>query len=372
VFEPGGQLGPYGQPGPGGRGRQRQIEKMMLGWGGRKKDDPYENLTGALPMDTGNKLYDEYAKRYNEALLANEERYQDILGGYGEREGLVDKQFAGQRRMIEEAARGKQSAIQQQMIGSGLAQTTAGLAPKAIADRERQFALNDLANAQAMAQAQLQADTLQFKERRTDQYPDFNQMLALAQGVGQSGLGPYGRGGGGGGGSRYKNPGGKLKIRQQNFASTPEGLRAAHREQMARQASLVRNQPGSQHNPYTWERDPHTGAIRGGSRGSRPQDVPTREEAALAVGNLSQSYFGGPGGLFMGQRPGKRIGPRQQQMNPMMEMMKWMMENQNRKRNRGGGGGGGGGLNAPAAGLPPGVDPRLWGANPPLVGVRHN
>jgi len=284
-------------------------------------------------MDTGNKLYDEYAKRYNEALLANEERYQDILGGYGEREGLVDKQFAGQRRLIEEAARGKQSAIQQQMIGSGLAQTTAGLAPQAIAGREEQFALNDLANAQAMAQAQLQADTLQFKERRTDQYPDFNQMLALAQGVGQSGLSPYGK-------KRKK----KKQIRK---SLTPDDYRAIHRANMDRMAAAVRNQPGSQHNPYTWERDPHTGAILGGSRGSRPQDVPTRQEAAQAVGNLSQSYFGGPGGLFMGQRPGPRIGPRQQQMNPMMMMMMQMMQNQNRNR------GGGGGLNAPAPALPP-------------------
>jgi len=255
-----------------------------------KKDTGYKRR-----KRTGNPLVDEYQRAWDDARIENERRYEDILQGYKGRYRRGMEAMEGSEQLVKDRYGRELGQMQQDMMSRGMSGMTSKQTATGIANRAQQLGIQDIRRDRAELDARLSEDVLGFKKDRTDAYPDFGNMAALAQGLGEYGGGGYG---GRGGGSRYKNPGGKLKIRRENFANTPEGLRASHRANMARQASLVRNQPGSQHNPLTWERDSHTGAILGGSRGSRPQDVPTRQEAAKAVGRVGQfQQVGGGYGL---------------------------------------------------------------------------
>jgi len=294
----GGSLGIGGQPGPGIGGQPGPGIDQMTGGGmednmpfwfrakaarerREKKDTGYKRR-----KRTGNPLVDEYQRAWDDARIENERRYKDILQGYKGRYRRGMEAMEGSEQLVKDRYGRELGQMQQDMMSRGLSGMTSKQTATGIANRAQQLGIQDIRRDRAELDARLSKDVLGFEERRKDAYPDFGNMAALAQGLGEYGGGGYG---GRGGGSRYKNPGGKLKIRQQNFASTPEGLRASHRANMARQAGQVRNQPGSWHNPLTWERDSGTGAILGGSRGSRPQDVPTREEAAQAVGWLGES-----------------------------------------------------------------------------------
>jgi hypothetical protein len=137
----------------------------------------------------------QYTDKYNQAQYANLARYQDIKAGY---EGLLagaDRSFAGQGNRINEAYNNRGGAIHQDMINRGMTGSTAQYAPKMLSEREKEFAMNDLMAKQNQYSTNVGTDLLRFMERRNEQYPDLNQMMALGQAQGQYGSGGGGRSG---------------------------------------------------------------------------------------------------------------------------------------------------------------------------------
>ncbi len=187
----------------------------------------------------------DYQRAYEEAKAANEERYQNILTGYQDRSnqyqegaaGLRDDVLGGydaryQRNMNALQGQGQQEAIdiqrrygelgaanQQDMVNRGLTGTTIMPTMRQGIAREQEGALSrlnerlinqrigmdsqlsgDALSAQERlgqsiltGAAGVQGDTLGFAERRTDAYPDMNQLIQLAQMYGAGG-GSYGGG----------------------------------------------------------------------------------------------------------------------------------------------------------------------------------
>jgi len=144
----------------------------------------------------------EYQRAMDEAKAANEQRYQDILGGYEKRysgamgllEGLGTQQRADlNQQFTEQGAQQKSYLAARGLSGTTLVPTMQqGLLSQ---QQDAMTRLNEALKRERLGyQTGLSADTLQFKERRTDEYPDLNQMIQLSQMQGQSG------GGGGGGG----------------------------------------------------------------------------------------------------------------------------------------------------------------------------
>lgn len=185
----------------------------------------------------------QYQAAYNEAKLANEQRYNDILQGYINREqqltgnqagqmgdvldgyenryqrGMENLQGLGDQEKADTSQRYKNLASQntQDMVSRGLTGTTimptmrqgiareesdalsrvnerlqrerlnydASLSGDALSAQERQY------GQQQSTYGNASSDTLGFMERRSDTYPDFNQLAALGQ--------AYGAGGGSGG-----------------------------------------------------------------------------------------------------------------------------------------------------------------------------
>lgn len=154
-----------------------------------------------------------WQQAYDQAKQANEARYQDILGGYQQRyqrgmdmlSGLGQQQARDINELYDQQA-GQQS---QDLIGRGLGNSTVMQTMQTGNNRERNAdlqRLNDSVRQQAMqTDSGLSGDELQFMERRNDQYPDYNLMASLAQGMGAAGYGAGGGFGGGGGGG-YLSP----------------------------------------------------------------------------------------------------------------------------------------------------------------------
>ena len=187
----------------------------------------------------GGSLPQSYLDAYNSAKAANEQRYKDILTGYQTRYNQFNQGAAGlrddvlngyearyQRGLSNLEGLGTQekndilrqygelgAANQQDMTTRGLTGTTIMPTMRQGIMREQQAALsrvNERLQNQRLAvdsglsgdalsaqerlglgilngSAGLAGDTLQFAERRTDSYPDYNQLAALAQGYGAAG-----------------------------------------------------------------------------------------------------------------------------------------------------------------------------------------
>ena len=187
----------------------------------------------------------DYQRAYEEAKAANEERYKNILTGYQDRSnqyqegaaGLRDDVLGGydaryQRNMNALQGQGQQEAIdiqrrygelgaanQQDMVNRGLTGTTIMPTMRQGIAREQEGALSrlnerlinqrlgldsqlsgDALSAQErlgqsilQGAAGVQGDKLGFAERRTDAYPDMNQLINLAAMYGAAG-GMYGGG----------------------------------------------------------------------------------------------------------------------------------------------------------------------------------
>lgn len=216
---------------------------LRPGWG-------YNQYTGMIEQTGGGGQYgtlgggngslpQSYLDAYNAAKAANEKRYQDILTGYQTRYNQFNQGAAGlrddvlngyesryQRGMANLEGLGTQekndilrqygelgAANQQDMTTRGLTGTTIMPTMRQGIMREQQAALsrvNERLQNQRLAvdsglsgdalsaqerlglgilngSAGLAGDTLQFAERRTDSYPDYNQLAALAQGYGAAG-----------------------------------------------------------------------------------------------------------------------------------------------------------------------------------------
>ena len=152
---------------------QKQQEMAREQWEWQKKQ--YERQWGAAQTGatglTG--LIGQYNKAYGEAKTANEQRYQQMLN--------IANQTTQQRAADIRSTYGQQGAdIMQQLARQGMAGTTIAPTMQMGVGREREAALNRLAD-------EMQGTKLGIMERRTDEYPKSDIIIALAQALGQSG-----------------------------------------------------------------------------------------------------------------------------------------------------------------------------------------
>ena len=142
-----------------------------------------------------------YQGAYDEAKIANEQRYGDILKGYGERlKGLyTDLEGMGKQEAtnINRQWTSQGAALQQQNVGRGLYGSTVQPTMTAMIERGRGEALGGLTERlkrlSLQYSGQYLGDTLNFMERRQDTYPNYAQGLRMAQMAGRSGQTlPYG------------------------------------------------------------------------------------------------------------------------------------------------------------------------------------
>ena len=130
----------------------------------------------------------------NAARRANEQRYQEILGGYRGRYGDVMGELEGvggqTRADILAGGRSLQAGMLQESVGRGLAGTTILPGLRMAAQRETAGQLGrygeNLAQLRAGTMADLLRDTLMFQERRTDEYPDAGMLSGLLASYGQA------------------------------------------------------------------------------------------------------------------------------------------------------------------------------------------
>lgn len=134
------------------------------------------------------------------ALGANVARYGDIFKGYAERYnqgmGYLNDLGRTQRADINQRYQADWSRAQQDLASRGLLGST--ISPTlqlgyAKARDQAILGLNEsLAQQRLGTHAQLSGDVLRFAEARTDEYPDYAQMLNLAQVQGRYGMGMRG------------------------------------------------------------------------------------------------------------------------------------------------------------------------------------
>ncbi len=123
-------------------------------------------------------LVNQYNTAYGEARASNERRYQGMLG--------IADQTTGQRQAdIRQDYLGQQSDMMQQLSRLGMGNTTIGANLGTGIQRGMQESLNRSADT-------AQQTRLGIMERRTDEYPSNEIILALAQQLGQSGGGGMG------------------------------------------------------------------------------------------------------------------------------------------------------------------------------------
>jgi len=136
------------------------------------------------------KLINQYNQGWAEAKAANEARYQQGLGiidqTTGQREADIRSDYAGQR-----------SDIMQQLARTGMGNTTIAPTLGLGVEREKQSALNRLADS-------LQGTKLGWIERREDEYPESDMIVSL--------INQLGKGSGGQSGSQVYSALGNMRI----------------------------------------------------------------------------------------------------------------------------------------------------------------
>ena len=138
------------------------------------------------------KMNQEYQSTYDEAKSANLDRYNKILQGYETRYddamNMLDGMGDVALQDVERAYNLSGSKQAQGLVNSGLYSTT--IAPAAqrqntAAMMREKGRVQEALRAQKLGYMnQLSGDRLSFMERREDPYPDFNQMIQLARGLG--------------------------------------------------------------------------------------------------------------------------------------------------------------------------------------------
>lgn len=160
----------------------------------RRQEERYKQMVG------------EYQEKYDAAKAANEQRYQDILSGYGQTYGNVQSGYADAISQMQGMGQAELADLRHQfdvsgknqmasLASSGLLNTTVAptvqrqntvaqmRAEALLQERLRREQVN-LKLAQTGALTNLDLQKYAFMERREDEYPDFNQMLMLARGLG--------------------------------------------------------------------------------------------------------------------------------------------------------------------------------------------
>ena len=160
-------------------------------------------------------MFQDFQKKYDTARGANEQRYADVLGGYRDRydTGMKTLENMGQQELsdVRDSWRDRGAQAQSQLAGLGMAGTT--IAPTMAAGNQRDAnadagRVNERLRRERLGYGgQFSKDTLDFMERRTDEYPDIGMYANLAMQMGQGGMGG-GAGGAGGMGGVGGVPGG--------------------------------------------------------------------------------------------------------------------------------------------------------------------
>ena len=136
----------------------------------------------------GNSLTGAYQHAYDQAQGQNENRYNRILGGYGELLGQPSP-YQAQRMNVHDLYNRRAGATHANLVGRGLTASTVGMAPQALNERERQFSLADIGDKEARYKSDIAQDQLDFMERKTESHPDYEQLERLSQGLGAGGRG---------------------------------------------------------------------------------------------------------------------------------------------------------------------------------------
>lgn len=156
---------------------------------GRRNPNPFARAAAGGSYAGGGGLASGYQSAYDAAQQANEARYGDILSGYEARRA-ANRGAGAQEAADINTAWGREAARRrQEMIGRGLGNSTVLQNGLQGAERERLADQGRLNERLRREESNLLADELGFMERRTDEGPDMNQAIALAQGLGQSGYG---------------------------------------------------------------------------------------------------------------------------------------------------------------------------------------
>jgi len=150
-------------------------------------------------------LIAEMKKRQEEARLANETRYQDILKGYENRTAAMSGRGDIDRKRINRQYDSAAGAGQQMLAARGLYNSTIAPSIQQGYDRDRNEALGALDERLQGEQSNLEGDRLGFMERRADAYPDNANYMDLLDKLGQGLYGGLGEGSGGGNRRKYSN-----------------------------------------------------------------------------------------------------------------------------------------------------------------------
>lgn len=145
----------------------------------------------------GGSMVDQYRRMLNRANRANEQRYNQILGGYdalhGRVMGDIAQVGAQERADIDRSYRNMGSDVYQRLVNRGFANSTIPATMRMGVERERLSArgrlASDLAQQRARYDTGITEGKLGVMERRTDLGPDYNQLIQLSQGLGRAGYG---------------------------------------------------------------------------------------------------------------------------------------------------------------------------------------
>lgn len=161
-----------------------------------KVDYAYRDNT---PQNIMKQVLNQYTTAHNQGVGANEQRFEDMLGGYRDRYGRTMSGLEGlgqaEAQRINQQFDRLGAQTQQSAVGRGLYNTT-------VTDSLMRGVEDQRAQAHAELQEQLRRenlgyhsqqskDTLDFMERRTDSYPSLEMLAQLSQQLGEADRGIF-------------------------------------------------------------------------------------------------------------------------------------------------------------------------------------
>jgi hypothetical protein len=179
-------------------------------------------------------LIDEYQSAYDEAKASNESRYGEIKTGYdtmlSEQMKNLEGSGAQEKQDIENTWEGKESQGMQDLVSQGMYASTIkptmsmGYTSAKNADLS---SLNQrLLNAKTSIYGDIAQNKLNFMNSREDTYPDYNQLLTLAQMQGQTNAGTKSSSSSGGSNTPIKSSGtttggGVIHVKNSGWSDDP-------------------------------------------------------------------------------------------------------------------------------------------------------
>lgn len=139
-------------------------------------------------------LSQQYQQQLDAANAANNARYEDIIRGYQDNQANIDSYLTNQgQQQTEDVNRSYErlgASNRQDLISRGLGNTTVLSSTERGIEEDRQRALRNsqeqIDRQRLTYQTAAQSDLLGAMERRTDAGPDYNQLIGLSQGLGNS------------------------------------------------------------------------------------------------------------------------------------------------------------------------------------------